>query len=160
MGSESGERGRWGRRLETLLLSVLLLGIIGLAGLQILLRNVFSSAIYWADDLIRIAVLWIAVIGGMAASREGRHIAIGIVPRYCPKSWHKPSSLAVTAFAAVVTGLLAWHACRFVADSYRFGDTVLGSVPAWIVQAIMPLGFGVMSYRFLAQLVTLMRGRQ
>jgi len=146
-----------GRRVETVLISFLLLGIIALETLQIVLRNVFSYAIFWADDLIRLGVLWLAVIGAVAASREGRHITIGIVPRYFPVSWHKPAALIATAFASAVSAVLAWHAFRFVADSYRYGDTLLGDLPAWIFQLVMPVGFALISYHFLVYAIQAMR---
>jgi len=146
-----------GRRIETALMSVILLGIVALESLQIVLRNFFSYAIFWADDLIRLGVLWLAIIGALAASREGRHLAIGIVPRYCPASWHKPAACLAALFAAAVTALLAWHAFRFVFDSYRYGDTVLGDLPAWAFQLVMPVGFSLISYRFLKSTVELLR---
>jgi TRAP-type C4-dicarboxylate transport system permease small subunit len=148
-----------GRRIETALMSVLLLGIVALASLQIVLRNVFSYALIWADDLIRLAVLWLAVVGAVAASREARHIAIGIVPRYFPPAWHKPAALVASGFAAVVSALLAWQSFRFVADSYRFGDSVLGDLPAWAFQLVMPVGFTLIAWQFLAQTVRLLRNR-
>lgn len=146
-----------GRRIETALMSFFLLGIVALATLQIVLRNFFSYAIFWADDLIRLGVLWLAVIGALAASREGRHLAIGIVPRYFPPSWQKPAAFIASAFAAAVTALLAWHAFRFVADSYRYADTVLGDMPAWAFQLVMPVGFCLMSYRFVVHTIAILR---
>lgn len=141
------------RRIETALMSFLLLGIIALASLQIVLRNVFSYALIWADELIRLAVLWLAVVGALAASREGRHLAIGIVPRYFPRVWHKPAAVIASAFASVVSAILAWHALRFVADSYRFGDTLLGNLPAWAFQLVMPVGFALIALQFLVSAV-------
>lgn len=146
-----GRRSVMGRRIETALMSVLLLGIVVLASLQIVLRNVFSYGLIWADDLIRLAVLWLAVVGALAASRDGRQIAIGIVPRYFPSAWHKPAALIASAFATVVSAVLAWQALRFVADSYRFGDTVLGDLPAWAFQLVMPVGFALIAWQFLAR---------
>lgn len=146
-----------GRKLETLLLSLLLLGIICLAGSQIVLRNIFSSSIFWADELIRIAILWLAMIGAMAASREGRHIAIGIVPRYFPVSWHRPAAIFAAGFGACISALLAWESCRFVADTYRFGDELLGGLPAWPFQVIMPIGFAVIGWRFAIDVLALLR---
>jgi TRAP-type C4-dicarboxylate transport system permease small subunit len=160
----STERSRWhdrarslGRAVETAVLSVLFLGMIGLASLQIVLRNWFETGLPWADDLVRLAVLWLAVVGAIAACRDDRHIAISLVARYGRKSWQRPAALIANAFAAVVTGLIAWHAARFVADSFRFGDTVLGDLPAWIFQLVMPVGFALMSYRFVLRVVERLR---
>jgi len=140
------------------MLSLLLLGIIALAGLQIILRNVFSSSIFWADEMIRVAILWLAMIGAMAASREGRHIAIGIVPRYFPVGWHRPAAIFAAGFGASVAALLAWESYRFVADTYRFGDELLGGLPAWPFQVIMPVGFAVIGWRFTVDAIALLRG--
>jgi TRAP-type C4-dicarboxylate transport system permease small subunit len=145
------------RRIETALMSVLLLGVILLEALQIVLRNFFSYSIYWADGFIRLCVLWLAVIGAVAASREGRHLAIGIVSRYFPKAWHRPSAILSNAFACLVSAILAWHATRFVIDTWRFGDAVLGGLPAWPFQAVMPVGFALISWRFLVALNQLLR---
>ena len=159
MSSDATESGP-GRKLETWLLCALLLGIVVLAGIQIVLRNVFSYSIFWADDLIRIAVLWIAMVGGMAASRDSRHIAIGIVPRYFPPSWHRPAAVTALGFAAVVTAVLAWHSSRFVIDAYRYGDTLLIGWPSWPVQIVMPAGFAVISWRFAGEAFAALRGRK
>jgi TRAP-type C4-dicarboxylate transport system permease small subunit len=137
-----------GRRIETWLLTTLLFGIIAMTAAQILLRNFFSYSIFWADELIRLAVLWLAVIGAVAASREGRHIATGIVPRYFPQAWHKPAAVTGMLFAALVTGVLAWQSVHLVHDTWRYRDVVLGDWPAWLFQAVMPVGFALMSYRF------------
>ena len=159
MSSDATEGAR-GRGFETWILCVLLLGIVFLSGLQIVLRNVFSVSIFWADDLIRIAVLWIAMVGGMAASRDSRHIAIGIVARYCPTSWHRPAAVTALGFAAVVTAVLAWQSGRFVIDAYRYGDTLLIGWPSWTVQIVMPVGFAIISWRFAGDAVAAWRGRK
>lgn len=147
---EQAEAGRRSipARFETSLLCVLLLGSIGLAAAQIVLRNFFSYSLFWADGLIRLAVLWLAMIGAIVASSEGRHLAIGIVPRYFPEVWHRPARAISMSFAALVSAVLAWQTARFVMDSLRFGDTVLGALPAWAFQVIMPFGFIVIGYRF------------
>lgn len=146
-----------GRRIETALMSGLLLSIIVLAALQIVLRNVFSYSLFWVDDLVRIAVLWLAVIGAVAASRDGRHLAIGLVARYFPEVWHKPAEVTAGAFACAVSGALAWHASRFVYDSFRFGDSLLGDVPAWPFQVVMPVGFALIAFQFLIRTLSRLR---
>lgn len=148
MEADAEQRQDPGRRLETVLLCFLLFAIVVLAALQIVLRNFFSLSLFWADELIRLAVLWLAMIGGVAASRDGRHIAIGIVGRFCPPAWRQPAASAVALFAALVTAALAWQGYRFVSDSHAFGDTVLDGWPAWAFQSVIPVGFAIMSYRF------------
>ena len=33
--------------------------------------------------------------------------------------------------------------------SYEFGDTLMKNTPAWVMQSILPVGFGLMAYRHL-----------
>lgn len=134
--------------MENTLLTVLLSGLIGLAVTQILLRNLFSMGFPWIDGAIRHAVLWLAVIGAVAATREHKHIAINLAGRLLPSKWHRPVEILVNVFAAAVCGLLAWYSLVFVGDSREYGEILLGSWPAWVLQIILPIGFTLMSYRF------------
>jgi TRAP-type C4-dicarboxylate transport system permease small subunit len=34
-------------------------------------------------------------------------------------------------------------------SSYEFGDTLMKNTPAWMLQIILPIGFGLMAYRHL-----------
>ncbi len=160
MEADASQRNDRGSRVETTLLCLLLLGIVALAALQIVLRNLFSYSLFWADELIRLAVLWLAMVGGVAASRDRRHLALGIVERYLPRSWHRPAATTAAVFASLVTAALAWQGYRFVADSFTFGDTVLDGWPAWAFQSVIPVGFAIMSYRFACQALALARRRQ
>ncbi len=65
-----------------------------------------------------------------------------------PEHWHRLLSIIIDFFAMSVSGVLAWHAARFVADSRAFGDTILGGWPAWVLQLVLPIGFALISYRF------------
>lgn len=139
---------RAGRLVENALLCLLLGGLIVLASAQIVLRNVFSMGLPWADGAIRLTVLWLAVLGAVAASREGRHIAIDLLGRFLPKPLALAALVVANVFAALVSGALAYYAWIFVRDSREFGDTLLNGLPAWWFQAILPVGFAILCYRF------------
>jgi len=139
---------RIGRHAETALLTVLLTALIGIACTQILLRNVFATGLSWLDGGAQMLVLWIAVVGALAASRDGRHIAINLSARILPAQWNRWVTVVVDCFAMLVAGRFAWHAAGFVADSKAFGDELLGGVPAWTLQLILPVGFALIAWRF------------
>lgn len=135
-------------RLEDLLLAVLLTGMILLAAGQIFSRNLLSQGLLWGEPLLRLLVLWIALLGAMAATREGRHIRIDLLSRFLPAAAQAWSRRFTDAFSAVICGLMAWHAGRFVVDEWHGGLEFFSGVPAWSVQLIIPFGFAVMSLRF------------
>jgi TRAP-type C4-dicarboxylate transport system permease small subunit len=149
---------RAARNLETWLIVIILGGLILLGAAQIVLRNFFSIGFAWGDGLARLAVLWLGLLGALAASREGRHITMGALARALPAPLRKAAGVAADAFGAVVSGALAWAAWAFVADSREFGDTLLGDLPAWWFQSIMPGAFALIAWQFVVQAVKRLRG--
>ena len=154
----SGRAERFARAVETWLVVVILGGLILFGAAQILLRNVFSISFAWGDGLTRLAVLWLALLGALAASRDGRHITMGAVGRLLPPRLQRFALFVADVFAAGVSAALAWYSWAFVSDSREFGDVLLDGVPAWWLQAIMPVAFGLMAYQFLAQGIRRLRG--
>lgn len=148
----------WGRRIENGLLFVLLSGLILLASSQIILRNVFSLGLAWGDGMVRLMVLWLALTGGIAASRDHKQIAIDVVTRLLPENARRAADVVAHLFTALVTGFVAWHSLRFVRDSYEFGDTLLSDWPAWVFQVILPFGFAAISYRYLLRAIQRLMG--
>jgi TRAP-type C4-dicarboxylate transport system permease small subunit len=138
-----------GKAFENALLVIILGSMILLAATQIILRNFFDFGFIWSDELLRMLVLWLAVAGAVAASRKDRHISIALLDRFLPPPMLRLSNIILDLFTASVCGLIAWHGAAFVRDGYAYGDTLLGNVPAWIPQLILPVGFALISWRYL-----------
>lgn len=139
---------RLGRSAETALLVLVLTAMILLAAGQILLRNFLDSGVSWGDEALRIMLLWLVMLGAVAASRERRHIVIDVLSRMLSGRLNLLTAAAVDALTAVVTGLLAWFSWQFVNDSRVYGDLLLNNLPAWTLQIILPVGFALISYRY------------
>ena len=142
-----------GRLLENIILVTLLSGMILLAVGQIVLREVFDTGIIWADQLVRLVVLWLAMMGAIAACREDRHIRIDALSHLFPDSIISGIRIVVDLFAAGVCALIAWHAYRYLQLEIEYEFTVLVDTPAWIAHVIVPIGFAVFSYRFLVSVL-------
>lgn len=140
---------RLGRLVENSMLVLLLTTMILLASGQIILRNFFDSGFVWADELLRILLLWTAMFGAVAASRANRQIAIDVLSRFLPGRLNRLAMALVQLFTAAVSGLIAWHSYRFVNDSRMFEDLLLGDWPAWVFQSVIPIGFALIAYRYL-----------
>lgn len=127
----------------------ILISMIFLAGTQIVLRNFFDTGFFWGDEMLRMMVLWLTVAGGLAASRMDKHISIAVVDRFLPRAAQLTVKIVIDLFTAAVCALFAWHSARFVMSSYEYGDMLMRNVPAWTLQIVLPLGFGLMAYRHL-----------
>jgi TRAP-type C4-dicarboxylate transport system permease small subunit len=115
---------------------------------QIVMRVFFNAGFIWADELVKLFVLWIALVASIAASRSDRHLRIDLLSHFVADKYSRFPRIIVDAFAAFMCAVLAWHSWRFVQTTIEFGDSVLVDFPAWIAYALLPLSFALMSYRF------------
>jgi TRAP-type C4-dicarboxylate transport system permease small subunit len=78
-----------------------------------------------------------------------KHISIEVLDRFLPGKVRLPTRIVIDLFTAFICALFAWHGARFVMASYEFGDTLMKNTPAWTLQIVLPIGFGLMAYRHL-----------
>jgi len=135
-------------RLEQFLIALLLSTTMLVAFLQIVLRNFFATGLAWGDALIRYLVVWVAFLGAALAVREGKHINIEILAQWLPPAAGRPVRLTSDFFSALICGLLAVAAWKFVRLEALMGGSAFFGVPGWVPQAIIPLSFGIMALRF------------
>jgi TRAP-type C4-dicarboxylate transport system permease small subunit len=141
------------RRVEDAILALLLGSMIVVAAVQVLLRNFFDSGLYWGDSMVRVAVLWVALVGAMVASRDDSHIRIDIAGRFLPERYKAYVSRVTHLFTAAILGLFAWASFEFVQYEYEDGAIAFASIPAWVCEAIMPIGSGIMALRYLLHVI-------
>lgn len=145
--------GRGSRWFEDTLLAGVFIVMLLLAGAQIVMRNFFDAGFAWIDPLLRVLVLWVAMLGAITATRDDRHISIDVLSRFVPANILPWTKRVVALATSVVCALLAWHTFRFVRDEYAYSDVEVAGLPVWIWQSILPLGFALMTLRFLAAII-------
>lgn len=123
------------------ILVAILLVIVGLSAAQVLLRDLFASGISWSDTATHNMVLWLAFLGAILATRKRQHIAIDVITRFIPKAPRNVVRVFLDIFSCIVAFLLARAAYTFVLGERAMGSIAFAQIPAWIVQAIIPLGF-------------------
>lgn len=141
-------------QFENSLLAFLLVAMLVIAVAQILLRNFFGTGIVWAETLIRILVLWTALIGAMVATRQGKHICIDIVSRWVTPTVNLVIAVSVNLFTTFVCAIITYYSYLFVLLEYQEGYTAFAKVPVWLCEAIIPLVFFIMAVRFLLRAIT------
>jgi C4-dicarboxylate transporter DctQ subunit len=147
-------------RLEDSILVLLLLAMILLAGYDILARTLFGGGVSWIPPLLRVMVLWIGLLGALLATRSREHISIDLINRLGGPVLKKVSSVMTLIFASVVSGIVAWHSGKYVQMALEFGDMAFADVPAWPLQLIIPISFGLMALRFGIQSIQTLIGKE
>src|SRR4030042_581943 len=110
-------------RVEQTLLVTFLGFMIGIAFLQIVLRNFFSTGLDWGDSLVRNLVLWVGFIGATLATKEGKHINIDVVSRWLPSLGKSMVTVITHLFSFCICCLLTYAALKFIKNEFQMGNT-------------------------------------
>ena len=138
---------------ETALL-VCILGVMVLLGFaQVLLRNFFSFGFPWVDSFLRHMVLWIAFLGASLAVQERKHLNIDVLTRLLPETWKRFSWLLTDLFAAVVCFAFLKASLTFLSNEIYHGMILFLGIPTWYFQIIIPIGYGMLCFRFLIKVI-------
>lgn len=141
------------KHVEDALLVILLLALVVFAGAQIGARNLFDAGWIWGEQLIRIGVLWVGLLGAVVASRDDRHLRIDVVPRLLPPRGKIICAVIAHLVTAGVCAVIAWYAAEFVLSERAYGAAGIGVVSGWVLQAVMPVAFALMAVRHAAHVV-------
>jgi TRAP-type C4-dicarboxylate transport system permease small subunit len=133
---------------ENALLIGMLALMVGLAAAQIFFRNFFDISIFGADQMLRLLVLWVALLGAITASREGKHIHVDAIARWLPARVKSGVVALTDLFTLVVCLLLTWQALRFIQSARESGEMAFGALPVWASALILPLGFTLIALRY------------
>lgn len=135
-------------RLEDAVLALLLGALVVLASLQIALRSLLDTGLPWIDPTLRVLVLWLGLLGAVAASRDGRHITIDALSRLLPERGRAALAAGTGLFTATVSAIVAWHGGRFVASEFEYASAAFAGIPAWTLETIIPFAFGAIALRY------------
>ncbi len=140
-------------KIETALVIILLSLMVIIGFVQVLLRNLFQTGFLWADPLLRYAVLWIAFIGASIATYEDRHINIDVLTRLLSPKLKRLISVITNAFALIICVILLNASIDFIKMEIVYPIEIFLGIKNWMLEIIIPIGFGLMSLRFLFRIL-------
>mgnify|MGYP000089878432 CR=1 FL=1 len=142
-------------RIEDTLLVTILLAMVTLAFSQIVMRNFLGTGNIWLDPLLRVLVLWVGLLGALVATRQNKQISVDVLTRFLPERLKTISDIIPRTFAAIISAIIAWHSFLFLIDEWNSGAMAFASVPAWLPESIIPIGFAVIALRYAFQVLVL-----
>lgn len=112
----------------------------------------------WSQRLALVLILWVSLLGGSMATKEGRHIAVDAVKRVVPdklKRGFEVTAGLVTVGLSTILAILGVMYVRgnwedWVISDYRSFVFESLPIPYWAATVPIPIGFGLMAARFLA----------
>jgi tripartite ATP-independent transporter DctM subunit len=146
-------------RSENLLVVVPLIAMVLLPVTEIVLRLVFKTGISGSSALVQHMTLIVGMLGGAVAARDRRLLALSPVQallRGRPKAVARTLS---SGFGAAVTVFLCLASLQYVLAMKPLGKILVYGLPVWVVQLVLPLGFGAIAVRLIWHAADTWRGR-
>jgi tripartite ATP-independent transporter DctM subunit len=127
------------------LFALLALTVLPLA--EIVLRRFVGAGISNSASLVQHLTLIVSMLGAALAARDSRLLSLATATFFKGRL-RAAASIVSGAIGAVVTLFLAIGSYQFVMTE-RGGRELAYSIPVWVVQLILPIGFGVIAIRLL-----------
>lgn len=102
-------------------------------------RYVLGNQASWSEELARLLLVWLALLGAALASREERHLGLDVIVREWPVEVQRIGGLFVCLLVLLfAAGIMAWGGGQLVWQRFASGQTLpaLGIARAWFYMAL------------------------
>jgi len=144
------------RLLTTAVTAVLICSfsvMLGVAFLQVFLRDTFHTGIPWGDVAARQLVIWVGFFGAYLATRSDKHFRIDVLTRFLGPRLRLWFNALSDIFAALICLFLVIASRTFVAVGLDPAATLFLGIPQTAAAAIVPAGFGLITVQFLLRTI-------
>ena len=132
---------------ENLLLVVPLVAMLLLPVVEIVLRMVFKTGISGSSAIVQHLTLIVGMLGGAIAARDGRLLALSPVQTLLKGRARMAAQIFSSGFAAAITFFLFLASLQYVLEMRPLGKILVYGIPTWVIQLILPIGFGLVMLR-------------
>jgi tripartite ATP-independent transporter DctM subunit len=152
-------RFHWLVTAENLALIVPLAAMMLLPVVEILLRRLFQTGISGSSAIVQHLTLIVGMVGGAVAARDERLLALSPAQTLLKGRAKVAARIFSGGFAAAISAFLCVASVQYVFDVKPLGRILVYGIPVWIVQLILPWGFGLVACRLVWHASTRWGGR-
>ncbi len=146
-------------RITSVATGAVLVGLVSLVCLEALLRGGFNYSLGFAEELTGYGVVFMTFFGAALALRGHAMFQVHFLLDRWPEGTRRWLVRVFVLIALVICVILAWKTKDLTLSSFsrgKFAPTVLRT-PLWIPQLILPLGFSVLAFFLVEQLLLTFR---
>ena len=134
---------------ENLLLVTALAAMLLLPVAEILLRQVFKTGISGSSAIVQHLTLIVGMLGGAIAARDRRLLALSPIQSLLTGGARVAAQVFSSGFAAAVCFFLCLASLQYVLDVKPLGKLLVYGIQVWVIELILPLGFGLVTLRLI-----------
>jgi len=153
------------RRLSQLcgIISAMTLGAAVLVVCQmVVLRYFLNESTVWQTEFTTYSLVGATLIGSPYVLLRKGHVNVDLLPLYLPHRARLGLAFLASIMALTFCALLTYAGAELWLDAWKGGWTTdsIWALPLWIAYAPIPLGIGLLSLQYIADLLCLATGRE
>lgn len=137
------------RQAENSIVVLCLAAMVLLPLVEATLRRLFNTGVPSAAAIVQHLCLVLGMMGGAIAARDGRLLSLSTLATLLKGRVRQLSRLFSHAIGVAITLVLGLASWQFMQEERLAGNLLAYDVKRWVVEAVMPLGFGLIAARLL-----------
>jgi TRAP-type C4-dicarboxylate transport system permease small subunit len=161
-GASAGESVTGWRRVlrqgENLLVVFSLAALMALPLIEIVLRR-FHTGISGSSAFVQNFTLIVGMLGGAIAARDGRLLSFSTLGSFLKGRIKAAAHTVSSGVAAVISAFLCVASLKFLLTERQGGARLAYNIPTWLVELVLPIGFGLIALRLIWRASSHWKGR-
>jgi TRAP-type C4-dicarboxylate transport system permease small subunit len=128
---------------------------------MVVMRYVLGASTIWQSEFVTFAIVAATLIGSPYVLLTRGHVNVDLLPHYLPPRGKQWLALLASTFGVVCCAVLAWTGWLHFYEAWREGWVTpsVWAPPLWIPLLSLPIGLGLLTLQYAADIVCLMTGR-
>lgn len=137
------------------IISLLLLAAAILVVTQmVVFRYFLKASTYWQTDFVTFALVAMTFLASPYVLMEKGHVGVDILQMAAKRPWREILQSLAGLIGLIFAAMLAWSGWHYFEEAWSYGwttDTVW-ALPLWIPLLPLPVGIGLMTLQYIAEL--------
>lgn len=127
---------------EEIVSGVFLAVTVSVVILNVVLRYVFRSGLFWVEEVATTAFIWSVFVGAAAVYKRKMHIGIDLITRLFPESIRRIIVIVIDLMMITINGYVCYLSVLMI-QANRLKTTPVLNIPAVYVNFSITVGFGL-----------------
>jgi TRAP-type C4-dicarboxylate transport system permease small subunit len=127
---------------------------------EVIARYVFTKPTIWVEEMSRFLQIWATYLAAAYALKNRHLITIRVIQDKLPGGFRQVTEFFSLSVIALFSLIAIWHGSHTVLESIRIGraSSTMLSVPLWMTEIAIPIGFGLLFLQVVAEMILLFSG--
>lgn len=134
---------------EVILSACFLTITVAVVVLNVILRYLFQSGLFWVEEVATTCFIWSVFIGAAAAYRHKMHIGIDLITKLFPQKTRDIISIVISILMVLINGYITYLSTLFIQQN-RLKRTPVLDIPALYVNLAITVGFSLITIHAIA----------